>query len=445
MQTSIELIVYGDYVVTMDSARPVIQHGAVAIDQGRIVTVGSSSDVNKHYSSQTSIPGTNKVLLPGLVNGHTHAAMSLFRGYADDEVLMEWLNQHIGPLEQAIVSEEMVDVGTKLACWEMLCNGTTTFCDMYFYYERTEEVVDAIGMRAYIAATMADVPRNDAKNMEDQWDRAENFLSSPKSSTTTVSHILGGHAIYTLSRSQLIQLSRLAKTFNVPIHIHLSETEYEVEYSREQHEKTPIQFLDSLDFFDNQVIAAHVVWPQLDEYDILVKKSVGVIHNPSSNAKLASGIAPVAELLNRGVCVGLGTDSVASNNDLDMWEEMRLAAFMQKLITRDPTALPARVVLSMATKNSATALARTPNFGALKEGNCADLIQVQINNAHQLPMYDVESQLVYATHGSDVCTTIVNGKILLDERQPTTIDIAALRHDVGKITKKIRDFRQSRP
>lgn len=425
----------------MDPENPVVENGAVAIDQGHIYAVGAKRDIETKLTSTTHYHGQDRIVLPGLINGHTHATMTLFRGYADDLSLKEWLEEHIFPLEAAVLSPEVVEIGTRLACWEMLCGGTTSFADMYMFHEEIANVVDEVGIRAWVAATIANVPRNDTKNMDDQWRQAQEFVKTWSKRQTTVHPILAGHSIYTLNRQELIELRDLAKQLNVPVHIHLSETQFEVGYAEEHYQSTPVRFLDEIDFFDNAVIAAHVVWPQEGEIEVLANKHVAAIHNPSSNAKLASGLSPVSAMLERGVCVGLGTDGTASNNDLDLWEEMRLATFLQKMKTMNPTELPAQQTIEMATNNGARAFGSADKLGKLKEGFWADLIQVELRNAHQLPIYDVFSHLVYTTHVHDVVNVFVNGQILLQDREPTTIDVTKLRTDVARMVQKIKSIR----
>ncbi|MYI77808.1 MAG: amidohydrolase [Gammaproteobacteria bacterium] len=429
----------------MDETRPNISDGAVAIDQGRIVAVGCAHDVRGKFTSNTEYSGTDTVVLPGLVNGHTHAAMTLLRGYSDDIPLMEWLNEHINPIEAAVVSEEFVRVGTQLACWEMIRGGTTTFVDMYFFHEVAASVVDEIGIRGLISATVVDQPRNDAVDIDDQWTQANEFIQkwTSKNQHTTVRPVLGGHAIYTLNQAQLIQLRELALEYELPVHIHLAESQFESNYSKTTYGNTPINFLASIDFFDSHVIAAHVIWSTAQEIDILAHYNVGVIHNPTSNTKIASGIAPVAAYLDAGVTVGLGTDGAATNNDLDMWEEMRLAAYLQKVTKMDPTVLPAKVVLELATSKGAEAIGLGSEIGTLREGMRADVIQVDLKNAHQLPMYDVESHLVYATHASDVKRTFVDGQCLYDDGDYLTFDPKSVRRQVTLVSNTIRNCQKN--
>ena len=441
----VERIIFGDYVLTLDEARPIVSDGAVAIDQGRIVAVGCARDVRGKFTSSTEYSGTDTVVLPGLVNGHTHAAMTLLRGYSDDIPLMEWLNEHINPIEAAVVSEEFVRVGTQLACWEMIRGGTTTFVDMYFFHNETATVVDEMGIRALISASVVDQPRNDAIDIDDQWKQAKEFVLdwSARSQHTTVSPILGGHAIYTLKRKHLIQLREIAMEYELPIHIHVAESQFETNYTQTTYGNTPINFLESIDFFEPHVIAAHVIWSTAQEIDILAQRKVGVIHNPTSNTKIASGIAPIAKYLDAGVTVGLGTDGAATNNDLDMWEEMRLAAYLQKVSTMDPTVLPAKVVLEMATSKGAEAIGLGSEIGKLREGMRADVIQVGLKNAHQLPMYDIESHLVYATHASDVNRTFVEGKCLYNDGEHLTFDPTEVRQKVSQVTDTIRNYQKT--
>ncbi|MCY3540881.1 MAG: amidohydrolase [Gammaproteobacteria bacterium] len=441
----VEKIIFGDYVLTMDDARPIVSEGALAVDQGKIVAVGNARDIRRKFTSNTEYSGKDNVVLPGLVNGHTHAAMTLLRGYSDDIPLVEWLNEHINPIEAAVVSEEFVEVGTQLACWEMIRGGTTTFVDMYFFHEVAASVVEEIGIRSLISASIVDQPRNDAVDIDDQWTQAKEFIHnwSSKSRCSRVRPILGGHAIYTLQQEHLIQLRELATKYELPVHIHLAESQFETSYSQTTYGNTPINFLESIDFFEPHVIAAHVIWSTAQEIEILAQRKVGVIHNPTSNTKIASGIAPISKYLDAGVIVGLGTDGAATNNDLDMWEEMRLAAYLQKVTNMDPTVLPAKVVLEMATKKGAEAIGLGSEIGTLREGMRADVIQVGLKNAHQLPMYDLQSHLVYATHASDVNGVFVEGQCLYNDGEFQTLDTESVHAQVLQIAESIRHTKQS--
>ena len=326
---TIDLIVNGDYVVTMDEDLAVIEDGAVAIDDGVIVAVGPAGEIGAAYRAQETLDGAQRVVLPGLVNGHSHAAMTLLRGVADDLALMDWLTNYIFPAEVEFVDAEFVRIGTELACWEMLRGGTTTFVDMYYYPDTIAEVVEDCGMRALISATVIDQRSPDAESAADSLQKGSGFIERWKGRNSRITPIFGPHANYTLDAAQLRDTREAALELGVPISIHLSESPYEVQYAKETYGTTSIAMLDGIGFFEGPTIAAHVVWPTDDEIPILRDREVGVIHNPTSNMKIASGISPVAKMLAAGVRVGLGTDGAASNNDLDMWEEMRLAALLQ--------------------------------------------------------------------------------------------------------------------
>lgn len=440
---TVKTIICGDYVVTMDDDRNVITNGAVAIDGGEIVDVGSKSDIQRSYQTGRWIDGTDQVVMPGLINGHTHAAMCLLRGFADDIPLMEWLQDYINPIEAHAVSEDYVRVGTQLACWEMLMGGTTTFVDMYFFHEVTAQVVDEIGIRALISASMMDQPRNDASDIDESFEQAEGFVREWTPRGTTVVPILAGHAIYTLKNEHLLRLRDMAKKLDVPVHIHVSESQFELDFSRENYGTTPIKHFDRIGLLNVPVIAAHVVWPQDGEIEILARKGVGVIHNPTCNARIASGTAPVTDLLRGGVKVGLGTDGAASSNNLDMWEEMRVASVMQRARTMDSTVLPARELLKMATSHGSAAIGMQRSIGTLSPGMCADLIQVSIDNAHHLPIYDVESHLAYSSGSRDVSNVFVNGNQLIRDRVPTTIDTNELKLGIQRNRDHIRGFDRS--
>ncbi len=437
---TVETIVCGDYVVTMNDERNVITQGAVAIDTGEIVSVGSIKDIERNFQSRQLVDGTDQIVMPGLINGHTHAAMCLLRGFADDIPLMEWLQDYINPIEAHAVSEDYVRVGTQLACWEMLSGGTTTFVDMYFFHETAAIAVEEIGMRALISASMMDQPRNDAVDIDDSFKQAEHFVRDWSRRCATVVPIVAGHAIYTLKNEHLVRLRDLAKSLDVPVHIHLSESQFELDFSRDSYGTTPITHFERIGLLDVPVIAAHVVWPERDEIEILARKGVGVVHNPTCNARIASGTAPIVDLLECGVTVGLGTDGAASSNNLDMWEEMRVASLMQRAQTLDSTVLPAREILKMATSHGAVAIGMQQSIGKLVTGMRADVIQVSIDNAHHLPLYDVESHLAYSSGSRDVSNVFVDGKHLVRGRTPTTIDTNKLKLGIQRNRERITSF-----
>ena len=433
-----DFIVRGDYVVTMDAAGTVIEDGAVAIVDGAIATVGPAAEVLAAHPGLHALDGEHRVVMPGLVNGHSHAAMTLLRGVADDLALMDWLQNYIFPAEVEFVDAEFVRIGTELACWEMIRGGTTTFVDMYYYPDTIAEVVESCGMRALISATVIDQRSPDAENASDSIGKGVAFIGRWKDKSPRITPIFGPHANYTLNEDQLQATRAMATRLGVPISIHLSESPYEVQYSKEHYGTTSIAMFDAIGFFDGPTIAAHVVWPTDEEIPILARREVGVIHNPTSNMKIASGIAPITKMLASGVRVGLGTDGAASNNDLDMWEEMRLASFLQKVEQMNPEVLTATEVLTMATRGGATAIGLGESIGSLEKGKRADLIQVAFDDVHHVPTYDVISHLVYVTDEQDVATVIVDGKVLMKDRELTTIDTDRVRKEANELAARIQ-------
>lgn len=434
----IDLIVKGSHVVTMDAAYTIIENGAIAVDDGVILAVGSAADIEAGYSAIEVLDGDKRVVLPGLVNGHSHAAMTLLRGVADDLALMDWLQNYIFPAEVEFVDAEFVRIGTELACWEMIRGGTTTFVDMYYYPDTIAEVVDSCGMRALISATVIDQRSPDAEDAGDSIAKGSGYIERWLGKNSRITPILGPHANYTLNAEQLQDTRAAAMRFDVPISIHVSESPFEVQYSQDTYGMTSIDFYESIGFFEGPTIAAHVVWPTDKEIPILADRKVGVIHNPTSNMKIASGVAPIARMLEAGVRVGLGTDGAASNNDLDMWEEMRLASFLQKVEQMDPEVLPATTVLDMATIGGATAIGLGDKVGSLEVGKRADLIQVAFEDVHHVPTFDVISHLVFVSDEQDVASVVVDGKVLMKEREMLTIDTDRVTSEATALAARIQ-------
>lgn len=443
-EDAIDLIVAGDHIVTMDAAQAFVADGAIAVDDGIIVAIGKADDIHRSYTARETIGGSNRVVMPGLVNGHSHAAMTLLRGVADDLALMDWLNNYIFPAEVQFVDAEFVRIGTELACWEMLRGGTTTFVDMYYYPDTIAEVVETCGMRALISATVIDQRSPDAEGADDSISKGVAFIERWKGRNPRITPIFGPHANYTLDAAQLEATRAAALELDVPISIHLSESPFEVQYSKDTYGTTSIELLESIGFFEGPTIAAHVVWPTDTEIPILASRNVGVIHNPTSNMKIASGIAPIADMLAAGVRVGLGTDGAASNNDLDLWEEMRLAAFLQKVDRMDPQALPALAVLSMATIGGATAIGLGDVTGSLEVGKRADIIQVAFDDVHHVPTFDVVSHLVYVSDEQDVDTVIVDGNVLMHDGTFRTIDTDRVAAEARALAGRIQAALETR-
>jgi len=441
---AIDLIIAGDHIVTMDSNQTVVANGAVAVDDGIIIAVGTKAEIEAAFTARQTLAGDNRVVMPGLVNGHGHAAMTLLRGVADDLALMDWLNNYIFPSEVEFVDSEFVRIGTELACWEMIRGGTTTFVDMYYFPDTIAEVVVDCGMRAMIATTVIDQRSPDAEGASDSIARGSAFINRWKGRNSRITPMFGPHANYTLNAEQLAATRAAAMELGVPISIHMSESPFELQYSQDTFGMTSIEMYESIGFFEGPTIAAHVVWPTAAEIPILVRRKVGVIHNPTSNMKIASGISPVAEMLAAGVRVGLGTDGAASNNDLDMWEEMRLAAFLQKVDRMDPEVLPAVTVLSMATTGGATAIGLGDSIGSLEVGKRADLIQVAFDDVHHVPTYNVVSHLVYVSDEQDVASVIVDGQVLMLEHEILTIDTDRVTAEATAIAARIQQALEQR-
>ncbi len=339
---------------------------------------------------------------------------------------------------------EFVRIGTELACWEMIRGGTTTFVDMYYFPDVSAEVVDSCGMRALISATVIDQRSPDAENAADSINKGLAFIERWKGKNSRITPIFGPHANYTLNADQLRAVRDAAINTGVAINIHMSESPYEVQQSKANYGMTSIELFDSIDFFDAPTIGAHVVWPTDAEITILAGKNVGVIHNPTSNMKTAAGIAPVTKMLQAGVHVGLGTDGAASNNDLDMWEEIRLAALLQKVDQMDPEIMPANTVLTMATRGGAEAIGLGDSIGSLAVGKRADIIQVSFDDVHFVPTYNVISHLVYVADEQDVITVVVDGKVLMKDKNILTIETERVKKEATALAARIRKALYSR-
>jgi 5-methylthioadenosine/S-adenosylhomocysteine deaminase len=432
----VSLIITGGDVVTMDGSRRVVSPGAIAVDGRDIVAVGAPGDIARQFVAAETIDAAGSVVLPGLVNTHTHAPMVMYRGLADDLALMDWLQKYIFPAEAKTVSPEMVRVGTRLAALEMIQSGTTTFADMYYFEEEVAKAAKATGLRGVLGQTIIGFPVADARTPADSLKRTEAFIEA-FAGDDLITAAPAPHSPYTVDEATLRAVRELADRHHTPILIHVAETKDEVEVVREKHKLTPVAWLDAIGFLGRDVVAAHGVW--LDDADIATLKRAGtsVSHNPESNMKLASGAAPIPKCLAAGVTVGLGTDGAASNNDLDMFEAMRQAAFLHKLVSNDPRVVPASAVLEMATIGGARALGLEKTIGSLEAGKRADLIVVAMDGARQTPMYNPVSHLVYVAQGSDVRTTVVNGRVLMRDRRMRTLDERVVLADARAMARKV--------
>jgi 5-methylthioadenosine/S-adenosylhomocysteine deaminase len=436
-QRQVSLIVANGTVVTMDGSGRVLIPGSVAIDGTDIVAVDTPDAIRRQFRSDDIIEAWGSVIMPGLINTHTHAPMVLYRGLADDLSLMDWLQKYIFPAEAKTVSPEFVRAGTRLAVLEMIQSGTTTYADMYYFEEEIAKETKAAGLRGVLGQTIIQFPVADAKTPADGLARAEAFIKAFKHDSL-ITPAVAPHAMYTLDGPTLMACRELAKRYNVPTIIHVAETQDEAKTAQERHKESAVAYLESLGFFGPGVLAAHGVWVSEPEIAIFKSRHVAVSHNPESNMKLASGTAPVPGYLAAGVPVGLGTDGAASNNDLDMFEAMRTASFLHKLQTNDPRAVSARTVLAMATIGGARALGMERHIGSLEPGKRADVIVVSMTSARQTPMYDPISHLVYATNGSDVQATIVNGKVLMRGRRMLTLDEEPILAEARLLSEKVK-------
>ena len=437
-RTRVSLIVTGAIVITEDPAHRILTPGAVAIDGPTIVGVADPNEIAARYDAAETIDAHGDVILPGLINTHTHAPMVMYRGLADDLALMDWLQKYIFPAEAKTVSPEFVRTGTRLAALEMIESGTTTYADMYYFEEEIAKATREAGLRGVLGQTIIRFPVADARTPADGLARAEAFIKAFKGDAL-ITPAVAPHAMYTLDRGTLLAAAQLGRKYEVPVIIHLAETEDEVQTARREHQNTPAGYLEAIGFWGPRTLAAHGDWVTDADIALLKRRGVGVSHNPESNMKLASGAAPVAKYLAAGVALGLGTDGAASNNDLDMFEAMRQAAFLAKLVNRDPTAVPAQTALDMATIGGARAMGMETALGSLEKGKRADLISVSMSAARQTPMYDPVSHLVYVTRGDDVRTTIVNGKVLMRNRQVRTLDRARVLADARALAVRVRE------
>jgi 5-methylthioadenosine/S-adenosylhomocysteine deaminase len=436
-QRAVSLIVTGGTVITVDGGDRVLAPGALAIDGRDIVAVDTPEAIAKRFTAGETIDATGRVVIPGLINTHTHAPMVLYRGLADDLALMEWLEKYIFPAEAKTVSPEFVRAGTRLAALEMIQSGTTTYADMYYFEEEIAKATKEAGIRGVLGQTIIQFPVPDAKTPADGIARATAFLREWKNDPLIVPAI-APHSMYTLDAATLKTIRATADREKAPVIIHLAETADEVKVARDKYKATPTQFLESLGFWGDRTLAAHGVHLTPADITILAKRHVGISHNPESNMKLASGAAPVLAMQKAGVAVGLGTDGAASNNDLDMFEAMRQAAFLHKLTSKDPRALPARTALRMATIDGARTLGMDKEIGSLEPGKRGDVIIVSMKTARQTPLYDPLSHLVYVTRGDDVQTMVVDGRVVMRDRRVTTLNESAVLDEAAQWARKVR-------
>ncbi len=418
----VDLLITGGIVVTMDASRAILDDGAVAVNGDTIVAVGPSSQLEARYAASEIVNAKGTLVLPGFINGHTHVPMTLFRGLHDDVTLNEWLYKYIFPAEAKNVNEEFVRWGTRLAAAEQIRGGVTTFADMYYFEDAVAEETKAAGMRGVLGETFIDFPAPDNKSEPEMLAYTERFLKKWQGDPL-IHAAVAPHSIYTCSQKTLQDSAALARKYHAPILIHTAEMKKEWEDSQKQNGMSPVQYLNKIGLLGPEVVSAHCIFVDEADRKTLAQKQVGCVHNPSSNMMIASGVSPVAEMRAAGIPVGLGTDGPAgSNNDLDLMEEIDLAAKLAKITKMDPLALNARAGVEMATIDGARALHMEKEIGSLEAGKKADLILISLDEPNAVPMYDIYAQIAYALKGSDVETVVIGGRVVMRNRKLLTVN-----------------------
>jgi 5-methylthioadenosine/S-adenosylhomocysteine deaminase len=432
----VDLIVSGGIVVSMDAARMIYQDGSVAIKGDEIIGVGPREEVEARYQSAQAINGRGRLVLPGFINGHTHVPMTLLRGLHDDVTLSDWLYKYIFPAEAKNVNEEFVRWGTRLAAAEQIRSGVTTFADMYYFEDAVAEETKAAGMRGVLGETFIDFPAPDNKSEAEMLAYTEKFLKKWQGDAL-IHAAPAPHSIYTCSKKTIQDAAALAKKYHAPLLMHVSEMKKEWEDSEKQNGASPVQYLEKIGVLGPDLVAAHCIFVDEADRKLLAARQVGCVHNPSSNMMIASGVSPVPEMRAAGIAVGLGTDGPAgSNNDLDLMEEIDLAAKLAKITKMDPLALNAKAVVEMATIDGARALHIEKEIGSLEVGKKADLILISLDEPNAVPMYDTYAQIAYSLKGSDVETVVIGGRVVMRDRKLLTVDEL-------RVLEKAREYRKT--
>jgi 5-methylthioadenosine/S-adenosylhomocysteine deaminase len=432
---SVDIMIKNGWVLTMDEDSTLIEKGAVVIKGDRILAAGPEGTLAEQYEAGKTMDAAGGIIMPGLVNSHTHAAMTCFRGLADDLPLMTWLQDHIFPAE-ANLTWDMVYKGTLLACAEMILSGTTSFCDMYLFEDAVAEAAKKAGMRALVGEVLYDFPSPNYGPVEKGLAYTEDLIEKWRDDSL-ITVAVEPHSPYLCAPDLLAKAKAISDRHGAPMVMHVSESAAEVAQLKEKYHKTPVEHLADIGFLDSKLIAVHCVVLTREDMDLLRSFDVKVAHDPESTMKLASGITPVPELLERGIIVAIGTDGCASNNNLDMFQEMDTVAKVHKAQTLDPTVLDARTVVRMATIDGARVLGLGHEVGSLEPGKKADVIIMDTRRPHLTPMYNVYSHLVYAASGNDVVTTIVNGRVVMENRRLITLDADGVMEDVNRIAEDI--------
>jgi 5-methylthioadenosine/S-adenosylhomocysteine deaminase len=433
---AVDAVISGGIVVTMDAARTIYYGGSVAVRGDSIVAVGPRAEIEGKYRTAQTIDARGHLVLPGFINGHVHVPMTLFRGLHDDVTLNDWLYKYIFPAEAKNVNEEFVRWGTRLAAAEQIRAGVTTFADMYYFEDAVAEETKAAGMRGILGETFIDFPAPDNKTETEMLAYTEKFLQKWQGDPL-ITAAPAPHSIYTCSKKTLQDAAALARKYHAPILIHVAEMKKERDDSEAQHGMSPVAYLNSIGVLGPDIVAAHCIFVDEDDRKLLAQHGVGCTHNPSSNMMIASGVSPVPEMRAAGVAVGLGTDGPAgSNNDLDLMEEIDLAAKLAKISKMDPLALGAKDVVAMATIDGARAIHKEKEIGSIETGKKADITLISLNEPNAVPIYDVYAQIAYSLKGNDVDTVMIGGRVVMRDRHLLTID-------EPKVLEKARDYGES--
>ena len=434
-----DLVIHNGVILTVNREFDIIEDGVVCIKNGEIVKIFSRTTDSPLPEGKAMLDARNGIVMPGLVNTHTHLPMALFRGFADDLPLSVWLNEWIFPAEAKHINPESVRFGALLSCAEMILSGTTTCCDGYFFENVVAGAVDDIGMRGVLGQGIIDFPAPGMPNPADNIKNAMAYAEKYRGLSHLITPSIFCHSPYTCSEETLKGAKAAADSKGILFQIHVAETQDEYVQFQTEHGMTPVKYLDRIGIVDPNTLMVHAIWIDRDDIEIISKRNAKVSHTPESSMKLASGIAPVSDLLKAGVTVGLGTDGCASNNDLDLFREMDTAAKLHKIKTLDSTVMNARTILHMATIGGAKAIGLDDAVGSLEAGKQADIVVVDTCRPHMVPLYNPESQIVYAANGQDVRDVIVSGNILVRDRKLLTVDLEDVLEKVNRISKDIRE------
>ena len=433
---TVDIIITNGQILTIDKEGKIINNGAIAIDKDIIIAIGNSDEILQKYTSGQIIDAQGKIVMPGFVNSHTHLAMTVFRGIADDITLLDWLHKYIFPAEAKYVTPKMVEIGSKLAMIEMIQGGTTCFNDMYYYEDEVAKAAIEIGMRGIVSEGLIDFPAPNSPTPQDGINYTKMLIDKYKNNSLVTVGV-AVHAPYSCSDDLIVAAKEFAETNNVNYHIHVAETQWEVDTIKEEQNLTPVEYLDSLGVLSENVIAAHSVWLTPEDIEKYAKNGVGVAHNPVCNMKISSGVAPIPELLTAKVKVGLGTDGAASNNNLSMVQEMNTMSMLHKFTKMDPTVISAEDIVRIATIGSATVIGKVKEIGSLEVGKKADIILIDTSYPNMTPYYNPYAAIVYSMLGNEVSDVIINGKIILKNNVILTINEEKIKKQVTEMAKNI--------